>query len=199
MIPKFLQLKTKVFKRQPELFNSRVNTGGKGRKGPKLPVAKVQPRPRVAKILKRIDTIEKDVLFDQDEADMQWANILEELKADLAFERREENLRRKAAAAAAAPSAKASEPPKQLKVPDSKIEVVSTEEQADDGLLGGIFADEEGDEKPVELTEDGKPIQIKDFGKWSGVNPRRILEETCKARYVKLASSSPERVLSNAT
>src|SRR5699024_8399879 len=57
------------------------------------------------------------------------------------------------------------------------------EEQA--GLFGEMFQREEPALEVGIITEElnAAALDHRDFGKWTGLSPRRILEETCKARY----------------
>lgn len=69
------------------------------------------------------------------------------------------------------------EPADVLSVDDDK------EEQAD--LFGDMFQREEPSLEVGVITEElnAAAMDRRDFGKWTGLSPRRILEETCKARY----------------
>ena len=62
---------------------------------------------------------------------------------------------------------------------------------SDDEDLGGLFdslpqneVDEAGKAQTVVTSSDGHKVIIRDFGKSTGMSPRRVLEEACRSRFV---------------
>lgn len=61
----------------------------------------------------------------------------------------------------------------------------------DEGAMAELFASlpqmeinpDTGASQSVINSSDGSKIWLRDFGKWSGVNPRRVLEDFCRSRY----------------
>lgn len=164
MVPEWLDLQTRLYGLQPDLFDR----PGKGKKG-RGAAASQSDDPEAAKLQRKIAKIERDVLFERREAEFIWKDKLEELRKDAAFLRQ------------------ASDRKKQQEAPpveeDPNLTVPSLEEM-DDGLLGDMFQAEPEDGSILGLPPpvNQAAVTIRDFGKYSGLSPRRILEETCKAR-----------------
>ncbi|KAJ5178878.1 hypothetical protein N7492_002088 [Penicillium capsulatum] len=172
MVPDWLGLQTRLYTLQPDLFDR----PGKGKKG--RAAANQSDDPEVAKVQRKIAKIERDVLFERREAEYIWEGKLEELRKDATLRR---PVDRK----------KESQPPAEETNPDPVLDdpafSVPTMEELDDGagLLGDMFQDEPDSSGSVlglpPPVVDSK-ITVRDFGKWTGLSPRRVLEESCKAR-----------------
>lgn len=173
MVPEWLELQTKLYGLQPDLFDR----GGKGKKG-RGPMASQSEDPEVSRLQRKIAKIERDVLFERQEAEYIWREKLEELRKDASFARRTTERKKENPSSAQETS---TEPPE-----DPLLTVPSLEEMDDAaGLLGDMFRDEPdnsgsilGLPPPVQNAN----LTIRDFGKFSGLSPRRVLEENCKAR-----------------
>lgn len=176
MVPEWLELQTRLYSLQPDLFD-RPGKGKKGRGG----VASQSDDPEVSKVQRKIAKIERDVLFERREAEYIWKDKLEELRKDATFMRRPVDRKKEAQNPAE----------EDLQTPDPALDdpalTVPTMEELDDGagLLGDMFQEEPdgsgsilGLPPPVVDTN----MTVRDFGKWTGLTPRRVLEETCKAR-----------------
>ncbi|KAL2365476.1 hypothetical protein RJZ56_001602 [Blastomyces dermatitidis] len=179
LVPKYIELRTQLYMQQPDLFNQ---TNKRQRKGV-LPVtlANDQASSNVAKLKKKLAKIENDVLFDRDEAENIWQSKLSELREHTA----------KFLQNAATRESQPETPPIELKdtqVQDSSdvlIETILSDSNENDDMLGGLFAaDLEGPSAAVSNTEaEGNTVvRSRDFGKPTGMTPRRVLEEGCRAR-----------------
>lgn len=176
MVPEWLDLQTQMYKLQPELFDR----PGKGKKAGWGGTASQSDNPEVSKLQRKIAKIERDVLFERQEAEYLWKEKFDELRKDAAFLRRPVEKKK-------GPSPTE---PKEL----TKPEVTNAEDdtalfpldEMDDGagLLGDMFeAEAEGGSiLGLPLPEIQTPVTHRDFGKWAGLSPRRVLEETCKSR-----------------
>ncbi|KAJ5591716.1 Helicase C-terminal [Penicillium hispanicum] len=173
MVPEWLELQTKLYSLQPELFDR----PGKGRKD-HTAIAIRSDNPEVSKLQRKIAKIERDVLFERQEAEYIWKEKLEELRKDTAFLRRTTEQKKESQ-------------PQPSQEPESTLDgpefTIPSLEEMDDGagLLGDMFQDEpDGSGSilglPPPVTE--AKVTIRDFGKFTGLSPRRVLEETCKAR-----------------
>lgn len=190
MVSEWLELQTRLYSLQPDLFDR----PGKGKKC-RGPAASQSDDPEVAKLQRKIAKIERDVLFERQEAEFIWKEKLEELRKDATFMR--PPAQRKKESPSAAPE-KDQAPVPALDGLD--LTVPSLEEMDDGGLLGDMFQDEaEGSESILGLPPPKveSAVTLRDFGKTTGLSPRRVLEETCKARdaackvvYQDLSSSS---------
>jgi ATP-dependent RNA helicase DHX29 len=173
MVPEWLELQTKLYSLQPDLFDR----PGKGKKG-RGAAAGQSDDPEVAKLQRKIAKIERDVLFEAQEADFIWRGKLDELRKDAAFMRRP--VERKKQPQTTEESAKVAING------GSDVDSLPVDDMDDDaaGLLGDMFQAEPDDGSilglPPPVIE--AKFTIRDFGKSTGLSPRRVLEDTCKAR-----------------
>lgn len=153
----------------------------------------------VAKLEAKLSKIEKDVLFDKFVAEAKW-------KAErIAIERQLALAKKDARVAADEVEVNAEEPPNQ---PTSSLSEVNEEAEriakevlaqrdedsldGDDDDIAGLFASlpqnevdpSTGKTQTVINTADGTKLVLRDFGKWTGLSPRQILDEACRSRYI---------------
>jgi ATP-dependent RNA helicase DHX29 len=161
LIGKFLSAKYKLLKSSLSSEGTRPGSQATGQQAHRL--------------TRRIQKIERDVLFDRDEAMARWDDI----KRDLEVEHARSNA-----------LAKRRKRPDEITLADgygADAESGKSESKADDDNIGGdlfgnIFASDEktnddGD-APTAVT-----ITLRDFGPLgAGGSPRKVLEEICKAR-----------------
>ncbi|KAL3473615.1 P-loop containing nucleoside triphosphate hydrolase protein [Aspergillus californicus] len=159
LVPKYLDLQTQLYNIQPDIFDQ-PKKGKKGR-GPA-----VANDPQVLKLQRKISSIENDVLFDRKEAEYYWKEKLDELRKEAAIFRRADGPKE-------AVDQKEPEP----------AGVPPLDDEAGD-LLGDMFQAEEPTLELGVITEElnKASMPVRDFGKWTGLSPRRVLEEACKAR-----------------
>ncbi|PYH40126.1 putative ATP dependent RNA helicase [Aspergillus saccharolyticus JOP 1030-1] len=175
LTPKYLELQTRLYELRPEFFDQPK----KGKKGSRKPIEAEIQDPQVAKLQRKIAGIENDVLFDRHEAEYEWREKLDDLRKEAAFTRRTQPEDR----ALAGETADKEQPEeKEAELDGDAAPLDSIGEDAD--LLGDMFGSEEPTLELGVITEElnKAAITLRDFGKWSGLSPRRILEETCKAR-----------------
>lgn len=175
MVTEWLELQTKLYSLQPDYFDR----SGKGKKG-RGPAAIQSEDPELSKLQRKIAKIERDVLFERQEAEYIWKEKLEELRKDASFVRRSADRKKENAVPKSTEEISVELPE------DPLLTVPSLEEMDDgDGLLGDMFRDEEDNSGSIlglpPPTHDTNLI-VRDFGKFSGLSPRRVLEENCKAR-----------------
>ncbi|GES66169.1 ATP dependent RNA helicase [Aspergillus terreus] len=170
LLPKFLELQTRLYNLQPEIFDKPK----KGKKSGREKTASASAEdPLVASLQRKIASIENDVLFDKAEAEYRWREKLDDLRKEAAFLRHSQ------------PKDKPEQDDTKdagEKEPENNAPLMDEDETAD--LLGDMFQAEEPTlESGVILEELNKAVlSMRDFGKWTGLSPRRVLEETCKAR-----------------
>lgn len=170
-----MDLQTRLYNLRPEIYDKPK----KGKKGQSAG-ANVED-PQALKLQRKISSIENDVLFDRKEAEYLWREKLDDLRKEAAIFRQAE-----------ADTEKEQTDQKELE-PEPEAAPILEDGEAGD-LLGDMFQTEE--EPTLELgviTEElnKASITIQDFGKWTGLSPRRVLEEACKARYATLAFQIP--------
>lgn len=176
MVPKFLELQTKLYSLCPDLFDKPK----KGKKSGRENTDSGPRDPQAAKIQRKISNIEKDVLFDRDEAESKWKDKLEDLRKEASFFRRTQREEEKPPPAENQEQAEETKPEPDL---DSDVLAAAGDNENAD-LLGDMFGAEEPElETGVILEELEKAtMNVRDFGKFTGLSPRRVLEETCKSR-----------------
>ena len=127
--------------------------------------------------------MESDILFDKDEAHEKWA----ELRVQLMREEAQEN--RSNARKSQVPSLNENDAKNEAFVPHDP------EEEREGMDLSDFFSSlpEESTNATTGVSgmtmnsSDGIAVTIRNFGKWSGVNPRRVFEEACRARSVSIS------------
>ncbi|KAM0424653.1 hypothetical protein ACHAPT_010179 [Fusarium lateritium] len=185
LVPKYLETKAKLL--EFERGYNRLDKSQAADSDEELAVAKLE-----AKIRK----IESDVLFDKYEAEQLWKAQRINLEKQLATAKREAQ-------------AQAETQPEAASIPEEPIPEITDEneindeanriaaeilaeanDEDDDDDIGGLFASlpqnevdtDTGENRTVINSADGSKILIRDFGKWTGVSPRRALEEACRSR-----------------
>jgi ATP-dependent RNA helicase DHX29 len=125
--------------------------------------------------------LESDALFDEIEAGAQWPAKRAEIARNKAAERQQQP------AGTANPSNAEPVSPAPRKTPAWKkaIQASDSEDKSDDedALLGEMFS-AVPDSAPTASEPSTSDVVLKDFGKQTGVPPRRVLEEALRARYV---------------
>lgn len=175
LIKKYISLQSQILQLQPD-FSLHKHKKSKFKQNE----SNILPIPKVAKLLAKIHKIESDVLFDEYEASLRWM-IVRNQYAQESAERRKYDLdkRNNVDSAAAVKSS-----PR-----DALVDGKGDEDEQFD-MMGDLFSSlpdiisdpATGASSLVGRDVVGHTITIRDFGKWSGYSPRRVLEEACKAR-----------------
>ena len=132
---------------------------------------------QVNRLRQKVKDIENDILFDQDKADAHWNDTSSRIRSELAELRR---TRRETH------SDDVSHLESDLVIaPEDEPHEMSDIDAAAEPLFGDMFTTGEkygtgSDNSP--RPENGNTTALVDFGKWSGISPRRVLEEACRAR-----------------
>lgn len=151
-----------------------------------------KPPKVVQRLQNKLDRIGRDVLFDQREADMQWAAMRIEL-AKAVSQRKQLGLTtaQRGNVAVDFGSAEATNGTNSKDVMnqaerDGEALVNAANDLNDDILIGGIFDSLPGVTGDAADAQKGvdqnSGVTIRDFGRLTGMSPRRILEEACRAR-----------------
>ena len=174
LVPKYLELQTQLYSLCPDVFDKPK----KGKKSGNADTGSVDPQ--VAKVQRKISRIENDVLFDRQEAEYHWKGKLDDLRKEASFFRRTQREEEK-------PPAEEQEQPKEAKMDLEQETDVLADDNENADLLGDMFQAEEPElETGIILDELNKAtMHARDFGKWTGLSPRRVLEETCKSKYAR--------------
>lgn len=193
LLPEYLKTKAKLFKLQPPKSPAQIN-GNQVRTrvgGGALKAEQQSSNPEVAKLEKRLQWIQNDVLFDQYIANQTWEKQRILLEKEAATERN---------AASGEPSECIPHPAEDPEDSDDEVsreaarigaEILNADASDDDAAIADLFASLPvtevdpltGKSSVVVNSNDGKKVTIRDFAKSAGISPRRVLEEACKARY----------------
>lgn len=145
----------------------------------------------VAYLESKLKTIESDVLFDKFLAEQQWKKEKVVLEKQLALARK--------SAAIDSNSQSQSEDPTPAPEIDDDITAIAEKmakdilaESNEDDDIAGLFESlpqsevdpTTGKLQTVVNSPDGVRLIIREFVKWTGVSPKRILEEACRSRQV---------------
>lgn len=175
MIERYLKLRTRLYHLAPtDLAPGRGTDKGRVRKSQTLPQSTKRGR-KVAHIQSQISQITSDILFDNTRADMLWHSEEIVLHRESA-ERRRLNQQ---------------SPPRKLDIKTSRVVKQDESGSEDELMVGDLFGalpamtDQQAGaiDGTTSVADVREPIvRIVDFGKWTGIGPRRVFEEACKAR-----------------
>jgi ATP-dependent RNA helicase DHX29 len=173
-------------KRQLFMINPTENDGS-GKKSRSTKSAKSDSAVNKSRSERKLDAklskIESDVLFDLREAEYQWA----EIKIDLVRQAAERKRLQLQPDTGAKPSRAAAASSSDVNDEAEKIakEMLAENDLSDgEDFLGGIFDALPGVQQATNgsgAASDATTL-IRDFGKLTGMSPKRVLEEACKAR-----------------
>lgn len=207
LVPSYLDTRTKLFGIQ----RPQQDTSRKGRKSSQqlqLPTTTGDSTDdmEIAKLLAKLDKIEKDPLFDAGLARMQWETKRITLERDYAEKKtmsvvgamQEAQDQRQAGEdkPQSADDGDDDDDDEIAKEAKKMTEEILALDDNEDQTLADLFSalptnevDASGKTSTVMNNSDGTKVTIRDFGKFTGVSPLRILEEACRARdsAVKLA------------
>jgi ATP-dependent RNA helicase DHX29 len=191
LVPIYLECKTKLFQSQ-QTDSKRGASRLSSRSNPPASHNRIATAdPGLAKVLRKISRIEDDVLFDKYIADQQWEIRRIQLERDVAA-RRNAALSLESSAAPSPLPETPDDSDNEVNKEAAKIGTVMLEEDSsdDDAALADLFASLPvnevdpitGKSTTVVNSSNGVKVTIRDFGKWTGVGPTRVLEEACRAR-----------------
>ncbi|KAM0343085.1 hypothetical protein ACHAPU_008833 [Fusarium lateritium] len=180
LVSKYLETKAKLL--EYERNSNRTDSSVTGGSDEELAVAKLE-----AKIRK----IESDVLFDKYEADVQWKTQRVDLERQFAAAKQESQDHNDAnSAAEEEPALEESGDEINKEAERVAAEILTETNDEDEDGISGLFASlpqnevdaSTGENRTVVNSADGKRIVIREFGKSTGISPRRALEEACRSR-----------------
>jgi ATP-dependent RNA helicase DHX29 len=184
LIPTYIKIKGKLFEIDPDVVDAKPRKQPKGNKGRQATQANPVRSPAVRKLLSQLQQLSSDALFDVVEAEAQWPVKRNEIAQMKAAQRLEQSTAPSApehlnGSVSGPVSKKVAEPPA-MEADDASIE------NDDAALFGGMFSAVPDDPLPPDTANGSTSdnITLRDFGKQSGVSPRRVLEETVRARFV---------------
>ena len=195
-------MKTRLHKLRPDLTEAGVRAAKAARN---KAGAALQQRNnidlRTRRLLNRLRRFESDILFDRDEADEQWLTRRIELIKEAATRKKlgiadqpaistDNTLRSANENPKSADSSRSAEP---VNLDDSTVDLA----EFFAALPESKVDNKTGRSGIISTTIDGNVVEVRTFGKWPGIGPRRIFEEACRARdssskvsYTLISSSS---------
>ncbi|KAF2763940.1 P-loop containing nucleoside triphosphate hydrolase protein [Teratosphaeria nubilosa] len=173
----YLRTKARLFEIEPD--SADVKRVKRGRNA-----ASQGPRTAIGKQLQqKLQKIESDMLFDLPQAEAQWAEKRIVLTREAAERRRlqlsDSNSEK------SRNDVKSDTPPNGVLDEAEKLGQELLKESEDDGeMLGGMFDALPGVQESNATSNGHSPtdVIVRDFGRMTGMNPKRVLEEACKAR-----------------
>jgi ATP-dependent RNA helicase DHX29 len=183
LVSTYVATKARLFKLRPELVQENISKK-KSFKGP--PVRpEYSPSPGIRKLQQKLRRIESDYLFDSDSAGQKWATERVQIMREEPQTRGRGRTRNQEG-----PDNHVAAPNPEPKLPSAlAISEDSDSDSSDEEfMLGDMFAvPNEGSgpmKPPGKDATSNSAVFLRDFGKYTGLNPRRVLEDACRARWV---------------
>ena len=180
LLDRYIKLQSILFERRPDLTS--VLHVSRKRWKPSQPPNVEHQGLIVSKLLQEIATVERDVLFDSDLGKSQWHNMRTGLLQEMA---------NKPSKPRKAPKALLHDEALEDSQPHSNSMPVTPASDENELMGLGDFFDSlpqetlDGQTGVTEMavaSEEGVSVTIRSFGQWSGVSPRRVLQDNCRAR-----------------
>ncbi|KAI5364302.1 Putative helicase, P-loop containing nucleoside triphosphate hydrolase [Septoria linicola] len=176
----YLRTKGKLYMLNPQSDAQKGRGKGRSVNGP----SQFNRTAAERKLEQKLQKIESDVLFDKREADAHWAGQKIELARESA-ERRKLQLRNEGTATPQRSSTPTSKSADVSEEAEKLGEELLRESEEDGDILSGMFDALPGVEQAngaPSSNDNAAHVTIRDFGKLTGMSPKRVLEEACKAR-----------------
>jgi ATP-dependent RNA helicase DHX29 len=187
LIPTYLRLKGKLYEIDPSLVEAATRKQSKGGKSKNASANQPPQIPAVRKLLSQLQKITSDTLFDEYEAELQWPAKRNQIAQEKATKRLEQTVHAPNPNEEEAEAVTASEGPNMRKSATSTPVVGPGETEDETDLLGGMFSAVPDILEPGKAEDEStvsQNVTLRDFGKSSGLTPRRLLEEAVRSRFV---------------
>ncbi|KAF4121009.1 ATP-dependent RNA helicase DHX29 [Geosmithia morbida] len=144
----------------------------------------------IAKAEARIKRIENDVLFDKFSVEQEWKKQRIAVEKEIGEAKKQAKNNEPDPVSPSPDETEDKGPNDEISEEAKRIAAEILADNDDDDDLAGLFdslpqneVDEAtGEARTVVTSSNGVKVLIKDFGQWTGVSPRRVLEETCRSR-----------------
>jgi ATP-dependent RNA helicase DHX29 len=173
LVSRYIDTKLQLLRLEPEFHHDKSATT-------KSEYEKELKPSQVSRLRRRVENIERDILFDHEKANAQLNDTLNQFRPDISKRRAERCVTKPLTK----DSSGASTPQATSEGPEALLDPADSEDAVDD-LFGDMFASAETfppTHKHTAQNEYDDSILLVDFGKWAGISPRRVLEDTCKTR-----------------
>lgn len=190
LLPVYLESKSKLFHLQsantemdPKRRNDRNTAPMSGNK-------LAAQEPEFSRLLRKIKKIEDDVLFDKYLANYQWESLRIQLEKEAAVQRHARRLSLDDRTSEESDHPVDSDDEVSREAAKMGEALLAETGSDDDTAVADLFASlpisevdpVTGKSNTIVNGANGVKVIIRDFGKWTGVNPTRVLEEACRAR-----------------
>ncbi|EXJ80316.1 hypothetical protein A1O1_08458 [Capronia coronata CBS 617.96] len=135
---------------------------------------------RIARVTQRLQQLIRDPLFDEYEAEAAWSISQIELEVQHQQRLREKAAKRREEMRKETHEVKSSQPEPATAPSRQEDQLVGNTDTVADGLLGGMFEGVDEAVSTKEKASEQQDIKTIDFGRWTGVSPRRLLDDICK-------------------
>lgn len=198
MLSKYLDTKLRLFERSPDLATDGARSNGrKMRQNGEADRGHVSSQGD-AKLQQRLRTLEADILFDKQTADVMWAEKRTSILRDdnerkrLQIDQKTDKQEPLAATAKRDDTTSTGIMDEAAKLGKELLDQSAADEE--DGLLGGMFDSlpDAPDSQTVNgIAPDSTQVAVRAFGKLTGLTARRVFEDACRSRYVLTLSIDP--------
>ncbi|KAK2750718.1 hypothetical protein FQN57_002791 [Myotisia sp. PD_48] len=179
LVPQYVALMTRLYELDPTIFRP-----GKNKKGSQqITAGKKDPQidSKIARVKSKLARLEQDILLDRDEADAIWAETLTHLRQGEVPWAKQKPVDSDAPLPVV-PTVSITEAQPKDPITESSDDVLETQEDA--AMFGELFIE------PGSIVEDNTSASgstntvttLRDFGKFVGINPGKVLEELCRTR-----------------
>lgn len=187
LVPTYLKIKSKLFEIDPHIVDLKPRRQPKAAKARSLKKPQdTAQSPSVRKLLSQLQQLESDALFDQDEAETKWPVIRNQIAQAKALQRRD-HVPTSTLGGQSTPTILVATSPQDSDV-DAPLKSSDGQSDGDDSsLLGDMFSalpENDASVGTINQNASSENILLRDFGKTTGLAPRKLLEEAVHARYV---------------
>lgn len=185
LVPTYLKIKSKLYEIDPQLVETTTRKSQKGAKS-KKPEPVAPQTPAVRKLLSQLQQLKSDTLFDEDEAEEKWPARRNQIAQNQAEKRQRNGTQPQVPKEQKENNETQPQKSIEAEVPAAEAPPVASEDDEDMDLLGEMFSAVPDSPSKLETTPNGAgsaDVTIRDFGKASGVSPRKVLEEAVRSRY----------------
>jgi ATP-dependent RNA helicase DHX29 len=185
LVSEYLSIKARLYEVNPDLLENE----SRSKKSKSNGIGRLLP-PGVRKLQNKMNQITSDPLFDQYLADVQWPAKRNEIAQQTALDRRLEALKvtpqgQEAASAATDDTPRSESPAANTNNQQSSAADSARESDNDEEVFGSMFTPPSEEAPSSNAGPTLKPAtttKLRDFGHVTGMHPRRILEDACRAR-----------------
>jgi ATP-dependent RNA helicase DHX29 len=184
LVPTYLKIKGKLYEIDPHLVESTTRKPARGAK-PKRSVPVPKQTPAVRKLLSQLQQLTSDALFDEYAAEAQWPTKRNQIAQSQAEKRQQMESHPKDPEPKNKDTRAESLVMKETESTPTAASQSLNSDEDETGMLGDMFSaipDRTSTTKTASNATGTENVVLRDFGKMSGVSPRKVLEEAVRSR-----------------